>query len=194
MHQWIQAYMDELYRPYDEDIKHTLLYEGNERYGEVYYYSLVTLLKHLKLSNTDHVLDIGSGLGKVMVQLFLTSKAASVTGIEINPHRHVISKAVKETMQQQLPELFSAPRRFDVIQGDFLTHDFLDISVIYVCSTIFSFDLLHAIGNKINTMMHVKKVVSFKRLPHLKDFKLVKMLYLHCSWDMVACYLYERRL
>lgn len=192
LHELIQAYLEQLYAPYARDIQKSQLFYENEQYGELYYYSYMTLLSYLNMTDTDHFLDIGSGLGKIIFQTFLTSSVASVSGIEINTQRHQISTKIKETLQQQLPELFTHDRQLQIIQGDFLKHSFTHISVVYVCATVFSFELLKAIGKKVNSMQQVKKIVSFGKLPYLNNFKLINNIFLHADWERVPCFIYER--
>jgi 16S rRNA A1518/A1519 N6-dimethyltransferase RsmA/KsgA/DIM1 with predicted DNA glycosylase/AP lyase activity len=191
-HELIQSYLEQLYAPYAIDIKKSQFFYKNEQYGELYYYSFVKLLTYLQISPEDHVLDIGSGLGKIVFQLFLTTQAASVTGVEINLQRYAICKKIYATMQQQLPDMFANDRKLNILHGDFLNHGFSEISVIYVCSTVFSFDLLDAIGKKINMMPRVKKIASFRKLPHLSNFQLIERIFLHADWEKTPCYLYER--
>ena len=188
----IQSYLDDIYLPFAEDIKQSLYFYDNEHYGEIYYYSVVKLVKYLNISNTDHVLDLGSGLGRVAFQLFLTTNAASITGIEINAQRYDVSKKVNDVLETTTPDVVVKARALNLIHGDFLKYHFDDISVIYVCSYVFSFELLEAMGKKINGMSSVKKIASIGKLPHLVDFKLIKTVFLHCTWDRVACYIYER--
>jgi ubiquinone/menaquinone biosynthesis C-methylase UbiE len=192
MDEMIQAYFDKLYSPYQTDIRQCLFSESNEIYGELYYYSVKKLLKYLKITSKDHFLDIGSGLARLIFQVFLTTNAASVLGIEINAARHSIADRVKEKIEEQLPEFFVGKRVLELVMGDFLNHFFHDISVIYVCSTVFSFELLKAIGRKINEMETVRSVASMRKLPDLTRFELVKKIYLQGTWDRTVCYLYVR--
>ena len=107
MHKLIQSYLEQIYQPYVADIQRCLLCGGNERYGEIYYYSLLKVLRHLEMTPADHLLDIGSGLGKLVFQVFLTTDISSVTGIELNAQRFLIAEQVKASIQQHLPHLFS---------------------------------------------------------------------------------------
>lgn len=191
MHKLIQSYLEKIYQPYVADIQQCFFGEGNERYGEIYYYSLLKVLRLLKMTPDDHFLDIGSGLGKLVFQLFLTTDISSVTGVELNVQRFLIAEQVKVSIQQHLPYLF-AHKSLNILQGDFLTQDLDHISVIYVCSTVFSFELLYAMGKKINAMQSVKKVAAFSKIPNLVDFTLKKTIEVHGSWDKVVCYFYER--
>ncbi len=148
-HEMIQKYFDECYKPCIHEIKQTLCLKLNETYGELYYYSLVKLLKYLNITSQDHFLDIGSGIGKLVFQIFLTTEAASVTGIEINTLRHSIAIQIKEKLQQQLPEIF-VKKFLNLQPGDFLNFELDHITIAYVCSIVLSFELLNSIGKKIN--------------------------------------------
>lgn len=193
MHEIIQAYFDEIYHPFKMEIEQSQTFRNNETYGEIYYYSVLKLLKEIHISDQDHFLDIGSGLGKLVFQLYLTTKAASVTGVEINQVRHQVACEVKKTIENQLPKMFNESRKLTLLNEDFLKSTLDNITIIYLCATIFSFDLLSNIGKKINEMETVQWIVSFRKLPHLTHYKIVKKIFLHCTWDHVACYLYRRK-
>lgn len=189
----VQSYFDRLYYQFAKDIRLSRTFGKNETYGEIYYYSAAKLLESLHISEKDHFLDIGSGLGKVVFQTFLMTDAHAVTGIEINETRHKTASTIRKSIQEELPELFIKNRTLTLVQGDFLQSKLDDdISLVYLCSTVFSFELLRAMGKKINEMASVQKIVSFRKLPHVDNFILHKRLFVHCSWDKVPCYIYIR--
>lgn len=190
-HEIIQSYLEKIYDGHAEQIKKTLCFRGNEIYGEILYYSAIKLIKHLAITSDDHFLDVGSGLGKLALYIYLNTPAASVTGIEINQPRHEIADHIKNTLTSQLPLLFEK-KPIQFIHGDFLKWNCDKTTIVYMCSTIFSYELLENIGKKLNTMRTVKKIASFRKIPHLSQYKLIKKLLIHCSWERVSCYLYER--
>jgi hypothetical protein len=192
LNELIQAYFEKIYSAFDTDIKQTLFANANELYGELYFYSVVKLLKYLEITEEDNFLDIGSGLGKIVFQIFLTTKAKTCTGIEINNQRHNIAWKIKDKIEEQLPEMFNKNRNLTLLNEDFLKYEFNGITLIYICSTVFSYELLTAVSQKINEMKSVRKVASFRKLPNMDKFKLSKKLFLHATWDHVACYIYDR--
>ena len=189
----IQSYFNQLYSYFDKDIQQTTCTSRNELYGELYYYSVVKLLKYLDITEKDHFLDLGSGFGKIVFQIFLTTKAVSVTGIEINNNRFIVSNKIKEIITKELPKLFDNNRTLSLINDDFLQHDFNNITIIYVCSTVFPLELLNVIAEKITTMNHLQKIISFRQLPNLNEFQLTKKIFVHADWDYSTCYLYIRK-
>lgn len=87
--EYYQAYLDQVYQDahalpslarteinahYDVGICPT--------YGELHYYSVKKLMNLMQLSDQDIFLDLGSGLGKCALQLFMQAPAKRVIGIE----------------------------------------------------------------------------------------------------------------
>lgn len=193
MHEKIQTYFDACYAALEDKIRASLFAHDNEIYGELYYYSVVKLLSNLTINPCDHFLDIGSGLGKLVFQVFLTTPAKAVTGIEINAARHEIAQNLKDTILHFQDNPFTALRSLNIIQGDFLKQDWTNVTIVYVCSTVFSYALLEAMGQKINNMQTVHTVVSLRKLADLLNFRLKKKIFLQGTWDKTVCYIYERK-
>ena len=192
MHEMVQSYFDRVYGPYERDFKKSLSFGANETYGEIYYYSALKLLNFLKISDKDFFLDVGFGIGKLIFQTFLLTDAATVTGIEINEARYQIACNIKNKIEQELPHLFQGKRSINLINGDFLEYNLDEITIVYLCCTVFSFELLRDVGIKLNSMSSVQKIASFRKLPHLDNFRLIQRIFVHCSWDKVPCYIYIR--
>ena len=194
MHEKIQTYFSECYGVLEDKIRASLFGHDNEIYGELYYYSVVKLLSNLTISAHDHFLDVGSGLGKLVFQVFLTTPAKSVSGIEINAARHEIAQDLKDPILHFKDNHTTASRSLNMIHGDFLEHDGRHVTIVYVCSTVFSYVLLEAMGQKINNMQAVHTVVSLRKLSGLLNFRLKKKIFLQGTWDKTVCYIYERKL
>ncbi len=196
-HELIQSHFDEIYTSLNKEVDQMRAEDPNQIYGELYYYSALKLLKYLNLSPNDHFLDLGSGLGKLVFQIYLASNIASVSGIEINKERHSIAMKAMDKLKHKIPSAFNSDRNMKLILGNFLSDEFQnrleDITVIYICSSIFSFDLLEAMGRKINAMPNVQKIATLRKLPHLTNFEITKKTFLHTSWDRVSCYFYTRK-
>lgn len=200
MHEKIQSHFSEYYGALEDKIRSSMFGHNNEIYGELYYYSVVKLLNNITIAEHDHFLDVGSGLGKLVFQVFLTTRVKSVTGIEINTERYAIAQSLKNTIVtlknhlhfQHNPQILSGS--LNMIEGDFLEYHFPDVTIVYVCSTVFSYALLEAIGQKVNKMQSVHTVVSLRKLPDLSRFWLKKKTFLQGTWDKTVCYIYERKI
>ncbi len=198
MHEAIQGVFHECYGPLEPKLQAAWCLTPDEIYGELYYYSALKLIQELNITEQDHFLDIGSGLGKLIYQVFYTTPAGAVTGVEINQKRHEIAYNLKEHLTQKLNAVLEHPiqhtkRRLEFVLGDILETDFQDVTIAYVCATVFSYGLLERVGQKINNMPSVHTVVSLRKLPDLLKFRLKKKMFLQGSWDTTVCYIYERK-
>src|SRR5262245_5708685 len=81
-----QQYLNILYHNiYGHRLNHRQNKSISETYGEILYPSIDKLLTELSLTEQDVFLDFGSGLGKVVIQVFLRSEVKESCGIEIIP-------------------------------------------------------------------------------------------------------------
>lgn len=159
-------------------------------YGELDYISVVRLLKHAQLSPSDIFLDLGSGNGKLCLQVFLQTAIAKVLGIEAIAELVTQAKGVK---QQLLTDLnYNNPEHIlEFTQGNFLTTDWESATVLYCCSTCFTRECLDAIGDKINREVSVRQVFSLRPLPTLERLTLKQVFLVECSWDSALCFHYS---
>ncbi len=184
-----QKLLDSLYEPLQNEIHQTLACNNNELYGEIYYYSIIQLLKHINISNEDRFIDIGSGVGKLCICLYLLTNIKTIYGIEINENRH---KIAAKALNGLLKSTNNSDRTIHFESADFLDYKAEKFSIAYLCSTIFSYELLEQMGKKLNSISSLNQIISFRKLPHLDNFHLKKKIFLHCSWDLVSCYIYKR--
>ena len=71
---------------------------GHWAYGEITFNGLQALLQYMEVDQSSVFYDFGSGLGKVVVQCFLTSGARKVVGIEMAGTRHLQAWQASERM------------------------------------------------------------------------------------------------
>ena len=76
----------------------------SESYGEILYPGVNKLLSLLALTNEDYFVDVGSGLGKLAMQVFLNSAVKKVYGIELIPELHQQALLALQRLKHDLPE------------------------------------------------------------------------------------------
>jgi precorrin-6B methylase 2 len=160
-------------------------------YGEILPSSVTTIINLLKVKPNDVFYDLGSGSGKVVTQFFLQTKAKKNTGIELVPFRHNIAIQIKNKLQKTFPDKFIS-QQLQFINGDILTQDLTDATIIYMCSTCFSNELLQKITNKLNESNNLRTIITLKELPTLhKKLKNKQIIKTPCTWstDTIA-YIY----
>lgn len=157
-------------------------------YGELLALSAVKLINKLKLTKDDKFLDLGSGLGKLAMQVFMLTDVKSVLGIEASNNLSMQAQKVLGQASIENPGVFHGD--FELLAANFLNSDWEDPTVVYTCSTAFSQELILKIGEKINQTPSIQKVATLRPIPNLKNFKLVTQFLVECSWDSSLVYYY----
>ncbi len=194
---------DELYQGYLTKVyqhTHVKNYSPSEReaftqenvsitYGELLYPSVKKMLKQIALRSDDVFLDLGSGIGKCALQVFMQSDVHKVVGIEASNLLHEQALKICQQVKTDFPFFWFDDRQLNFIGDNFLKANWQQATVVYTCSTCFTQELLVAIGNKINQQATVKQVLSLRPLPTLK-MPLKKVFSVECSWDSALCFVY----
>lgn len=187
-----QHYLRILYR--DAHIKTTKdKQDVAKTYGEILYPSIDKLLSILTLTNDDVFMDLGSGLGKLVLQVFLNSPVQEACGIEIIPELHHHALQAAQSMQNDLPEFYVGGRKLTFLLGDFFEIPLHPATVVLICSPCFSQDMLLALGRIINHTPSIHTVLTLRPLATLQRLAFKKTLRVECSWDTALCYVYGGR-
>ncbi len=160
-------------------------------YGELYYPSVKKIIQEFALTTADIFLDLGSGLGKCALQVFMQSNVGKVVGIEAMATLYAQAQSAMQRVKTDFP-YFWIERDLIFSCANFLEASWHDATAVYTCSTCFTPALLTAIGDKINQQSCVQKVMSLRPLPTLQ-LPLKKVFRVECSWDSALCFYYTRR-
>lgn len=153
-----------------------------ETYGEVLPESVSKLLRAINVTAEDIFFDLGSGLGKVVKQVFTDTNVKEAHGIEINATLH--EQAMRDSVT--LPD-----RILTFKQGDFLTTPITGATIVLIASPCFGPSILHALGRKINETPTIHTVMSLRPIATLTRVTFKKVVRVECSWDTALCYIYQ---
>ncbi len=156
---------------------------GSPVYGEIKYDSLQTIFNDLNIKSSDVFYDLGSGVGKVIIQAYLNFPFKKVVGIELSPTRH--NNALKAREELVKRNLINPNRKIEFIQGDIAELNLCDATVIYMCSTCYPVELMKKIAEKCSNLKKGMHVISLKSLPDYQDygFILEKEYSLPMTWS-----------
>lgn len=187
-----ERYLDVIYRDMQiQDINVIKSERITESYGEVLYDSIEKLLTHVVLSSEDVFVDLGSGLGKVVLHIFLNSNVKRAYGIEILSHLHQRAQLAAQRIQRELPDFFMEGRKLKFLLGDFLKLPFKDATVIFINSICFSQRILTELEFIINNTPSVHTLLTMRPFHGLTKLSFKKAIRVECSWDSALCYLYS---
>lgn len=181
---------------------------GSPVYGEILYESVLFLLDYLQLTEEDAFYDLGSGLGKLVFQVYLMTPVHKAIGIELSESRCERSQKIMENgskifnscfiFENQMRKRFGkepfpkvSGKKFELKQGNMLEADIEDATVIFTCSTCFSDDCMRNLTNRLAELKDGLRVLTLHHLSEHKNFHLVKTFYLPMTWSKnIPIYLY----
>lgn len=163
--------------------------KGSPVYGEIRHTALNKLLDYLGLTKHDIFYDLGSGVGKVILQTLLATPVDQAIGVELSLERFHDSELALKRAEDFCPGIGNRGR---FLNQDLLTIDLSKATVIYTCSTAFSESFMRKVTKYLAQFSQPFRLVSLQELPDHPDFKLSKTLHLDMSWTRhAAVHVYE---
>lgn len=153
---------------------------SSSTYGEIMPSATLQLIEALDLQPHDTFVDLGSGVGKVVLAAALASKVGTAIGVELAPDRHTAATRVLE-VAVDLGLVDS-----DVVKlraEDILRTNLDEATVIYTCSTAFPTAFTHRIARRVADMGRPLTFVSLQELDELPHFEPERVLRLDMSWS-----------
>ncbi|MBM3468034.1 MAG: hypothetical protein FJX71_01215 [Alphaproteobacteria bacterium] len=165
----------------EEEITAILTAGGHPQYGEITYDSASHILNDLDLTKNDVFYDLGSGVGKLVLQVYLTTPVKKSVGIELSKTRWNIA----ETCRRQIAsdEHTTAGRDLSFLNQNISATNISDATVCFISGITFPQPLIHSIMDRLSAIDHEVKVISVLPLPFHKHFKLLKTYTLPMSWS-----------
>jgi precorrin-6B methylase 2 len=142
-------------------------------YGEITPTGVSTIIDKLKINSRDVFYDLGSGTGRVCLQMYLDTRAKCV-GIESVPSRHDIAMQSANKLRTN---------KLCFYKGNFMTRDWSDATVVYICNTCFSDELHERIVTKLRkTCKKLRALVCMKAIES-EWLQLVSTIPTPTSWS-----------
>lgn len=169
---------------------------GNATYGEIVPDSLNRILSDLGVTKKDVLYDLGSGMGKAVIQSYLTFPFKKVVGIELADKRY--QQATQAMNYLDTHGYLDKKRTMLFIKGDIVETPYKDATIIYMCSTCFSDALMEKIAEKCSHLNKGLRIITLKLIPNPSNYKLLlKNEYrLPMTWSQSfgsPVYVYEKR-
>jgi hypothetical protein len=164
--------------------------EKTATYGEITPQAVDALIKIFNLGPDDVFYDLGSGVGKAVIQVGLTAAVKKAVGVELSSTRH--ERAL--TALKQLEDLQSSGRIENItfIHGNFLSQDLHDATHILLCSTCFPDELMEKLSIKLAELKPGVKIATLRLLPPHPKFAKISTHMLPMSWiELSEVHIYE---
>jgi ribosomal protein L16/L10AE len=165
--------------------------KGSPVYGEITHQSVNKLLDYLNLGTKDIFFDLGSGVGKVVLQTALITPIKKAIGIELSEVRHKDAISALEKAMQWVPDIY---HKCEFRNADLMTQDLSQATVIYSCSTAFSLGFMKKITKRLAEYTHKFRVITLQDLPDERYFTLIDKIRLDMSWiRSTQVFIYKRK-
>lgn len=150
---------------------------GDPTYGEIELSSAEKIFTGLVPIGPDDVFyDLGCGIGKLTLWVYLATPAKKSVGIELCGSRFDQAAKAKKLMEEKiLPQrkaIMKAEwgdkalrKKVSVTCGNIATADLDDATIIYMCATCYPDSLMQDMVNKFVTLKEGLKIVTLKELP-----------------------------
>lgn len=164
--------------------------KGSPTYGEINHQALVKLLDYLKLTSDDVLYDLGSGVGKVVLQTALLTPVKKAVGVELSTNRHQDAELALANARSFAKDI---DQRCLFTNADLMSVDLTAATVVYTCSTAFSAGFMNQVTKRLGEFSHNFRLISLQDLPNERHFILIDKLRLDMSWIRnTPVYIYRR--
>lgn len=153
---------------------------GHPQYGEIPYDSAAHILDDLNLSRQDVFYDFGSGTGKLVLQVYLTTPVKRSIGIELSTTRWTIAESCRK--QAVMDDHIVNGRDLIFLNQNLSSANFSDATVCFISGITFPSPLVQSLMDRLSALDHDVKVISVLPLPIHKQFTLLKTYTLPMSW------------
>lgn len=163
-------------------------------YGEIKYLGGVEqIVDNLRLDEDDVFVDLGSGTGRVVVEMFLSTPIKKSIGYELVKERFDHAMEVRgELLNNPLYTINKSSRRkIEFYNQNIVDADLSKATVVYMASTCFSADLLGIILQKLANARKLKAIFALTTMPASANFILKKSFTVATTWNSTTtCYMY----
>ncbi|EEH54407.1 uncharacterized protein MICPUCDRAFT_51323 [Micromonas pusilla CCMP1545] len=168
-------------------------------YGELSWEGMWDVVALAEPKPGDIFLDLGSGLGKMVVAQSLTRDFAECWGVEILPELHDAAMDAPGKLRAAMgDDAFDALPEVDLRRGDMLAADVSDADVIYCYATVFAAQVVSRLQAKLAAEMKPgARLVMISKQMESPEFDAFGVGYFsvpqaHSRWNMDA-WLYVKR-
>lgn len=190
------AVIRRLYRELDgfeipmDDARRVHRSHGSSIYGELMPTATQRLLAQLELRPDDRFVDLGAGVGKVVLMAAMTTEVDHALGVELSATRHGLAeRALRQARDEGIP----GTERAAFVQADMLELPLDDATVIYTCSTAFVDAFMQRLVDRLAELPKLRKLASLQDFEPHPAFELTQVYKLDASWKRrTKVHVYER--
>lgn len=154
--------------------------KSSATYGEIMPAASIRLVDALRLGPDDTFVDLGSGVGKLVLTAALRSKVGRAVGVELGRDRHRDAVSVVRAAQEAG---LVTPGVVELRNQDILRTSLAGATVLYTCSTAFPYAFTERLAHRVARLRRRVRFVTLQELDcDVPGFALTQVLRLDMSW------------
>ena len=163
---------------------------GNSTYGEITPEGVHRLIQELGIYPNDVFFDLGSGLGKMVIQMYLETPVKKSIGIELSSQRFRLAEQAKDLLRAQ--GHYDRKRELRFSNSNILNVPLDEATIIFTNSLCFSDEFMQKLLKQMSRLPKLHTVISTKQFPENPYLILSKQLLLPMSWSQQSpVYIYR---
>lgn len=164
-------------------------------YGEIPFNGMSIIIDALEIEKDDTFIDLGSGTGKIVIQVALTRHIKKAIGIELSRERFEISTQamayIMVNMNEKERKIWM--NKVSFFHGDILKHPLDDVTCAFMCSTCFRDEVIDSCAERLFACKNLRCVATMVRFSYEleKKYELYLESKIPTSWSeasKVYCY------
>ena len=152
---------------------------GSSTYGEIMPTALDRLIESLDPEPEDVFFDLGSGLGKVILQVAMTVELRQCIGIELVESRH---RAAMAALARARAAGYLETEDVRFRKADILRARLTGATILYTCSTAFPEGFMMRVAERVAGLREGVRLVTLQELDENPWFDTEEVLRLDMSW------------
>lgn len=159
-------------------------------YGEIDFMSFIALLSSISPTPNMIFYDLGSGIGTAVLACAMVFEPQKACGIERFKTLH--DTALKQQEQlAQWPTYKDTIQKIHFIEGDFLSIDFSDATVVFINATALIGETWDALVRRLERLNAGTIIITTTKMLKSDDVLLKKTLPIQMSWGIINAFIYE---
>jgi hypothetical protein len=154
-----------------KEVQLTVAPHAFTQYGVIEHDGIDTMVDDVFLTADDVFVDVGSGIGNVLLQVLAVSPCSHVVGVELLPSRQAAAHAAEAKARELFPKVFTPTKKCSWIDGDVVAKfdalKAIEPTVIFTHSWMFDADLLAKLGAQWATLPKLRAVVTSRPMEGL---------------------------
>ena len=156
---------------------------SSSTYGEIRPGAVGRLLQLLAPTADDVVYDLGSGIGKVVLQLAMSCRVRRAVGVELVASRHEIATRVLDRARHRG---LLATDDVELRCADLMHTPLEDATLLYTCSTAFPDPFMRRMARRLAKLRPGLRLVTTQELDPPGRFVLEQRLKLPMTWNRLG--------